>query len=176
MEIAKRKQDSSPFRPHTHAALLGLIKRTLPTSDDRHSVLMPVTKPKLELAALLALGRTVQWCWTTWDDERVVDYDTVLSLVSAPHTDSHQTRLIIFQTVTWLYHLGQNGRFSGDVLHYDWHSPLLTVIATNSVAAGIVIAASFNLSHVFPYFRLIYNTGLTTSYEGFADFGNCRFT
>lgn len=103
---------------------------------------MPVTKPKLELAALLASRRTIEWCWTTWDDERVVQYDAVLSLVSVPHTDSHQTRLIILQTVTWLYHLGQNGGFSGDVPHYNWHSPLLTTIAANSVAAGIVIAVS----------------------------------
>lgn len=108
---------------------------------------MPVTKPKLELAALLASGHTIEWCWTTWDDERVVQYDTVLSLVSALRIYSHQTRLIILQTVTWLYHLGQNGGFSGDVLHYNWHSPLLTTIATNSVAAGTMIGVSFDLSH-----------------------------
>lgn len=75
------KQAQSPFRPHTQATLLSLMQTTLPPIDCHQGVLSPVLRPEPHLTALCAWGNTVEWCWTVWDDERIVEYDVILCLV-----------------------------------------------------------------------------------------------
>ena len=87
VDTVRSKHDSSLFQPHTHAVLLGIIENALAVPDSQHIVLMPETQSRLEQAALYAFGHTVEWCWMTWDDERVIEYDTILSLVGMVHLD-----------------------------------------------------------------------------------------
>lgn len=64
-----------PFRPHTLACLLDLIKIVMYPGD--------TIIPNLDLAQniLLRWGGTVPWCWSVWDDQRVADAAFIVSLV-----------------------------------------------------------------------------------------------
>jgi hypothetical protein len=54
-----------------------------PTQDDSH--LRLTTPPEgLDLAQsiLVRWGETLPWCWSTWDDPRIVHVDIITYLVS----------------------------------------------------------------------------------------------
>ncbi|KIP12579.1 hypothetical protein PHLGIDRAFT_262262 [Phlebiopsis gigantea 11061_1 CR5-6] len=127
VDSARGRTEASPFRPHTQATLLKMISATLPSPCETFTALVPVTRPQLWLAALFAAGHTVQWCWRAWCDERIVGYDTILSL-----------------TTTWLYHLSQEDHCVFPTTRH-WHSTFSTAISVDPSAAAVAISALLRL-------------------------------
>jgi hypothetical protein len=74
----------SPFRPHEHAVLLGQIKEAF-VSSNTDALLLHSIEPLLELDTaqkIMAHGSMIiPWCWTIWNDNRVVDYDIIQFMV-----------------------------------------------------------------------------------------------
>ncbi|KAJ7597172.1 hypothetical protein C8J56DRAFT_1041389 [Mycena floridula] len=87
----EESQDTlSPWIPHTHGTFLHLIQAIMhPDSPVATlSVITPLAELDSAQTIFIRWGRTIRWCWETWNDPRTADSETVM-----------------FVTVNWLHHV-----------------------------------------------------------------------
>lgn len=69
------------LQPHTRASLLELMHFVLLPSQNSCSRTLTLEEMDDSHAILLLWGNTIPWAWDIWDDPRVLDFDTVITLV-----------------------------------------------------------------------------------------------
>ncbi|PSR85852.1 hypothetical protein PHLCEN_2v5328 [Hermanssonia centrifuga] len=89
----REQQPFSPFRPHTSANILSLIYQVIAVPEKTLSAMELQENLDPAMFILLQWGETISWCWATWDDSRIIDYEVIeyISILRSAKTGLYRT-------------------------------------------------------------------------------------
>ena len=107
---------------------------------------------------LLRWGDVVPWCWSTWNDQRVANTETIRSLVSNTRDKARvRSKHSFCKSATWLYLMGAPVYGPQcDALHQKVFGIDLRCILLNDLfSSSLMILVSFQLLLAIPFLMLL---------------------
>ena len=144
----------SQLRPEGFGHILDSMQSIMGRSES-FFVLEELDPPQ---CILLRWGNVVPWSWTTWNDQRVANTETIQSLVSIIRDKAGvRPKHCFFKSATWLYLMGAPVYGPQcDTLHQKvFGIDLRCVLLDDLFSSSLMILVSLTPLSVFPFQTLL---------------------